>query len=46
MRFSFGSEISSPRPSCIALSMNALDFGTNHSGDAQPADQAPVDCPS
>ena len=46
MRFSLGSEISSRKPVCDGLSMNALDFGGNHSGDAQPPDQAPVDCVS
>jgi len=24
--------------------MNAPDFAGNHSGDAQPPDQAPMDC--
>lgn len=43
-RFSLGSEISSRKPLCDGLSMNSLDFGGNHSGGAQPPDQAPVDC--
>jgi hypothetical protein len=46
MRFLLGSEISSRKPLCDGLSMNALDFGGNHSGGAQPPDQAPVDCVS
>ena len=44
MRFSLGSEMSSRKPLSDRLSMNALDFAGNHSGDAQPPDQAPVDC--
>jgi len=46
MRFSLGSEISSRKPLCDGLSMNALDFGAHHSGDAQPPDQARADCVS
>lgn len=46
VRFSLGSEISSRKPLCGELSMNTLDFGTNHSGDAQTPDQALGDCVS
>jgi hypothetical protein len=46
MRFSLGSEISSRKPLCDRLSMNALDFGARHFGDAQPPDQARADCVS
>jgi hypothetical protein len=46
MRFSLGSEISSRKPLCDGLSMNALDFGAHHSGDAQPPDPARADCVS
>ena len=46
MRFSLGSEISSRKPLCDGLSINALDFGAHHSGDAQPPDQARADCVS